>query len=549
MKEEKITLWFKNHSITLLLSVLFLLIVFINAWLADDAFITFRTIDNFVNGYGLTWNITERVQCFTHPLWTFVLSIFYFLTREIYFTSLTVSILISLSAVSLLILKLSDSNYNSILVILILVFSQSFIDYSTSGLDNPLTHLLLVVFFIIYFRYDYSNKKLFLLSFVASLAALNRLDIILICIPVLIVSLLHIDKLKGLLTIIAGFFPLIIWEVFSLLYYGFLFPNTAYAKLNTGIEYFQLVEQGLCYLLFSVFFDTITPIVLLVGLTAPFFIKNKNLYPISIGIFLYLIYTVNVGGDFMGGRFLSASLLCSIIIISKFKIKPTKGLILQIVSVVVIGLLSPKPTFISTSDPSPSYRILKALKVSTYMTRTYHGIVDERSFYYIRTGLIRNLTENQIFKYGSINPIVNVGDSEENVVLESIIGISGYYLGPKIHVIDLWALSDPLLSKLYTKRYLPFDDFNPQDTRRWRIGHFEREIPRGYIETIRTGINHIEDPNLHAYYEKLNILIKGDVWNTNRFKEIWNFNLGKYNYLLENYERNKNSHYDTVTTK
>ncbi|MCW8812181.1 MAG: hypothetical protein OQJ93_11110 [Ignavibacteriaceae bacterium] len=41
MKEEKITLWFKNHSTTLLISVLFLLIVFINAWLADDAYITF----------------------------------------------------------------------------------------------------------------------------------------------------------------------------------------------------------------------------------------------------------------------------------------------------------------------------------------------------------------------------------------------------------------------------------------------------------------------------------------------------------------------------
>jgi hypothetical protein len=33
-----------------------------NAWLSDDAYITFRTVDNFIHGYGLTWNVAERVQ-------------------------------------------------------------------------------------------------------------------------------------------------------------------------------------------------------------------------------------------------------------------------------------------------------------------------------------------------------------------------------------------------------------------------------------------------------------------------------------------------------
>ena len=52
-----------------------------SAWLMDDAFITFRTIDNFVHGYGLTWNTTERVQAYTNPLWMFLVSAFYFATR------------------------------------------------------------------------------------------------------------------------------------------------------------------------------------------------------------------------------------------------------------------------------------------------------------------------------------------------------------------------------------------------------------------------------------------------------------------------------------
>jgi arabinofuranosyltransferase len=38
------------------------------AWMCDDAFITLRTVDNFVQGYGLVWNVGERVQVYTHPL-------------------------------------------------------------------------------------------------------------------------------------------------------------------------------------------------------------------------------------------------------------------------------------------------------------------------------------------------------------------------------------------------------------------------------------------------------------------------------------------------
>ena len=44
-----------------------------NAWLCDDAYITYRSIDNFVSGYGPVWNSGERVQSYTHPLWFFVL--------------------------------------------------------------------------------------------------------------------------------------------------------------------------------------------------------------------------------------------------------------------------------------------------------------------------------------------------------------------------------------------------------------------------------------------------------------------------------------------
>ena len=53
-----------------------------SAWVCDDAFITMRTVDNLVHGYGPRWNPAERVQTFTHPLWAMLLVPFYAVTRE-----------------------------------------------------------------------------------------------------------------------------------------------------------------------------------------------------------------------------------------------------------------------------------------------------------------------------------------------------------------------------------------------------------------------------------------------------------------------------------
>src|SRR3972149_4054050 len=47
----------------------YLWLVIETAWISDDAFITFRSMENFLHGYGPVFNIGERVQTFTHPLW------------------------------------------------------------------------------------------------------------------------------------------------------------------------------------------------------------------------------------------------------------------------------------------------------------------------------------------------------------------------------------------------------------------------------------------------------------------------------------------------
>ena len=63
-----------------------------HAWIGDDAYITFRTVENFVHGRGLTWNIAERVQAFTHPLWVLCLSVTCRFSDEYYLTPILLSL-------------------------------------------------------------------------------------------------------------------------------------------------------------------------------------------------------------------------------------------------------------------------------------------------------------------------------------------------------------------------------------------------------------------------------------------------------------------------
>ena len=157
-----------------------------------------------------------------------------------------------------------------ILVLLAVIFSKAYIDYSTSGLENPLTNFLLVVFFYVYFKEVFKDKiQTLLLSLVSSLILVNRMDCILLVLPAFIYYIIKNKSYKHYFVILVGFLPFILWELFSLFYYGFPFPNTAYAKLNTGITRSDLIVQGLKYFYSSFKLDpiTLTIIVLTVFLT------------------------------------------------------------------------------------------------------------------------------------------------------------------------------------------------------------------------------------------------------------------------------------------
>jgi arabinofuranosyltransferase len=85
-----------SRQVVYLFVIIIFLILLRTAWVADDAFLTMRTVDNFVNGYGLRWNILERVQIYTHPLWMFLLSAFYYFIRDTFIVFYGLTLLVCL---------------------------------------------------------------------------------------------------------------------------------------------------------------------------------------------------------------------------------------------------------------------------------------------------------------------------------------------------------------------------------------------------------------------------------------------------------------------
>jgi hypothetical protein len=126
-----------------ILLLLLAAVVLRTAWVSDDAFITFRTVDHALNGHGLRWNVAERVQSYTHPLWMLLLLPTVAIVGSPYLASLLLSFALTAVTVAFLLASARGRPWAGAFGLAALVFSKAFVDYSTSGLENPLSHALL----------------------------------------------------------------------------------------------------------------------------------------------------------------------------------------------------------------------------------------------------------------------------------------------------------------------------------------------------------------------------------------------------------------------
>jgi arabinofuranosyltransferase len=331
-------------------------------------------------------------------------------------------------------------------------------------------------------------------------------------------ALLESRSLRHAAGAVLGLAPLLAWELFSLLYYGFLLPNTYYAKLNTGlIARADLVQHGGYYLLQSLSVDplTLTVIAVAVGLTLAS--RAWRRLPIVAGILAYLAYLVWIGGDFMSGRFLAAPLVAAVaLLVGGPWLRARRWLPTSVLVVVIaFGVLAP-------GSPLVRGGLLSAA-VDPGSWLASRGIADEAANYYPNAGLLMALQRPDLPDHDWALAGRAARENGPGVIALGSVGFYGYFAGPDVTIIDVLGLCDPLIARL------------PPNDPGLRIGHLGRTVPAGYAETLESGETRIDDPDLAEYYARLDALIRGPLWEPLRLVEIWRFNTGAYDAHLEAY--------------
>jgi arabinofuranosyltransferase len=502
----------------LLIAIAFGAILVRTAWVCDDAYITLRTVDNFLHGYGLRWNIDERVQTYTHPLWMLLMIPMHFATGEPYFSTLLLCAAATLATLWLICRRLAVTPAAMLLAATLLFFSKAFIDYSTSGLENPLSHLSMAGFLLLNLDRPPSVRRAGWLSTIAALATLTRPDHLILYLPVLAIQPFITGRFRATLGALAlGTLPLAAWGVFSVIYYGFPLPNPAYAKVLVGEGMtHELLVQGFMYYLHSLDLDPVTLLTIATGIWAAFAFRMKGLRLPALGVLLYLVYVWQIGGDFMSGRFFTTPLLLAVLILARlpWSWREKWPVWLPLGFLVLIGSNAPYRPFATGSD----YR---------FHEPAVDSVVDERSYYFQDAGLI-NMSRRKYLPNdwnATFGRDVRRQVKERTVVLWGTVGYQPYYAGPVLHVIDILGLTDPLVARMPS-----------HSASFYRPGHIHRPVPRDYFASVKARENLIRDKKLAEVYDALRTITDGPIWTVERWKAIYAMNIGRYRRWLRDYE-------------
>ncbi|MBS1492297.1 MAG: hypothetical protein JST55_02230 [Bacteroidetes bacterium] len=359
----------------LLIALSFVLIYLCNQvkFIQDDSYISFRFVKNFVEGKGLVFNPGEKVEGYTNLLWVLILSIFYAMKMNIetisqylsmgfgilvLFQTFKISSLVELKDGSKKTQQQSSYLFNFIPVAL-LVLTGAFNFWAISGMETCMFMAYVLAGIYYYMKNKNSDAPNYMFSLFIFLASLTRPEGLyffgLIIIHKVIVSI-KVNKAgfvkdifsKGnLITYAVYVVPTLLFILWRLSYYGYPFPNTAYAKTGFNAAY---ISAGWTY--FKNFFEAYMVYGVVFALPLLLFRKKENFFEISLMYLLtisYSVYIIMVGGDVLKQfRFFLPVLPFIYILFAKFledvslrmKAKASTGLALALVVSLVIGIFN-----------------------------------------------------------------------------------------------------------------------------------------------------------------------------------------------------------------
>ncbi|MCB1140099.1 MAG: hypothetical protein KDK23_15165, partial [Leptospiraceae bacterium] len=261
----------------ILLILLSLVALLSSAWLAEDAAITLRAVENLYQTKGPVFNPGEQTEVFTHPLWFGLLVLLRGMNLVLPLAAVFGGLLLAVLGLGLLAIPPANPERQEseppfkilyLIVPFLLASHPGFRQFGASGMELGLLSVLLGLFYLMLER-SRPVEKPGLLGFYLGLLYLTRPELGLFAAWYgffflwELVRQKHLSKRQILGRAVRAATAIAItagsWHLFRYLYYGDLFPNTYYAK--AGLDSYWV--QGFKYLVHALIFGPGAWIILL----------------------------------------------------------------------------------------------------------------------------------------------------------------------------------------------------------------------------------------------------------------------------------------------
>ena len=272
----------------------------------DDAYISYRYLDNWLAGNGLVFNVGERVEGYTNPLWIILIAPWVAFGVSPETVSLALSLLIAILlfvGVYVLSKQLTDHRGAGLSTILLVASFPPLAHYVTAGLETILFAALVTFAFA---RLAIVKKPDHIVAIFLGSAVLTRpegmmVGVVLYGIYGLLTKSAYSDRKIWFSALIFILFPVLL-TCWRLWYYGDPLPNTYYAKASgTGL---WLIGNGVDYLLrylvgqFGWLLLAFAALVFFPPLLRKFQ-DEKLIITLGVVLLLHVLYVIKVGGDYL----------------------------------------------------------------------------------------------------------------------------------------------------------------------------------------------------------------------------------------------------------
>ncbi len=303
-------------------------------WVQEDAFINFRVIGNLLAGHGPVFNIGERVEVYSDPLWMFLLAAGHALVPFISLEWLSVLLGMGGTVAGVVlggraIQHLGSRENEGVVVpmgLVVFAVVSGVWEFATSGLEMGMVFGWIGTSLWLLVRTEHRRRSPATCAFVVGLGTLIRPELALVSL-VFAGALAVVVASPGwrgsssiarrwVLPLFAAIAVPAAYELWRMAYFAMFISNSELTKSGGGSD----VPQGLAYLWnFLATYALWVPLLLALPIVYPRMMRWWRsgdrtgavvlVAPVVAGV-LDTIYVVHVGGDYMEARLLLPAFFC-----------------------------------------------------------------------------------------------------------------------------------------------------------------------------------------------------------------------------------------------